>query len=400
MAIEIRFINNEELGDFRHTQFVGMGLNPYNDDLDRVRKTFEVDRAIAAFDGSKLVGTLGCATLALHLSDEHQCWMAGTTTVAVLPTHRRQGIMTKMMLKHFDDARNRENPVAGLWASQSAVYGRFGYGVAAYQNELSIHAAKVKFTGPNSSLDVSFIGAEEAKTILPKIYETAIKAIPGTNGRSENWWNYRRLRDSESNPYLYLVTKRGSEITGYAQFCRTSSWKNGLPHDQISVVELMALDKESESSLWKTLLETDLVATVNASNRPVDDCIQHWVDEPRLVESRLEDSLWLRPLDIPALLSSKKYSGESSLALKVVDDFSCSGGTFKLEAHPEGGRCKSTSATADITLSCSTLAKLLVGGHRATQLYRCGLVEGDKKSIHTLDSQFTTHRAPWATDKF
>ncbi|NJM31595.1 MAG: GNAT family N-acetyltransferase [Limnobacter sp.] len=225
MAIKIRFIHPEELAAFRHTQFVSMGLNHRQDDLDRVRKTFEVDRAIAAFDGSTLVGTLGCASLTLQMPGNHQCMLAGTTTVAVLPTHRRQGIMHKMLIKHFEDAREQDKPVAGLWASQTPVYGRFGYGVAAYQNELSIPAERLEFTGPKSDLEVCFIDAEKAKTILPEVYNKCIPHIPGTNSRSPNWWTYRRLQDSDASPFLYLIVKQQGEVSGYAQFTRTSVWQ-------------------------------------------------------------------------------------------------------------------------------------------------------------------------------
>ncbi|NJM31596.1 MAG: hypothetical protein HC848_00220 [Limnobacter sp.] len=139
---------------------------------------------------------------------------------------------------------------------------------------------------------------------------------------------------------------------------------------------------------------------MKAAKRPVDDCILSWVNEPRLIESRLEDSLWLRPLDIPKLLSARSYAVESSIVLNIVDALSFSSGSFLLETSTEGGQCKTSNAPADVTLNSATLGSLLIGGQGAAYLHRCGLIKGDAKAIQTLNLQFSTPRLPWATDKF
>ena len=55
---------------------------------------------------------------------------AGLTVVGVLPTHRRRGILRRMMRAQLDDVHRRGEPVASLWASEDTIYGQFGYGMA------------------------------------------------------------------------------------------------------------------------------------------------------------------------------------------------------------------------------------------------------------------------------
>ncbi len=44
----------------------------------------------------------------------------GTTAVVVAPTHRRQGVLRQMMRAHLDDVKEHGEPIAALWASDSA----------------------------------------------------------------------------------------------------------------------------------------------------------------------------------------------------------------------------------------------------------------------------------------
>ncbi|PWK83654.1 sterol carrier protein [Lentzea atacamensis] len=57
---------------------------------------------------------------------------AGITTVEVLPTHRRQGVLTEMMRFQLADLRERGEFLAVLLAAEWQIHGRFGYGPATF----------------------------------------------------------------------------------------------------------------------------------------------------------------------------------------------------------------------------------------------------------------------------
>ncbi len=90
----------------------------------------EPDRSMAAFDGETSVGFASAYTFRMTIPGG-ELPVGGLTAVGVLPTHRRRGILRSMMERHFADCRDRGEPVSILWASEGAIYQRFGYGPGA-----------------------------------------------------------------------------------------------------------------------------------------------------------------------------------------------------------------------------------------------------------------------------
>src|SRR4029077_1308866 len=70
---------------------------------------------------------------------------AAVSWVAVLPTHRRQGVLSRVIEALHDDAREREEPVSMLTASEGAIYGRYGYGVATWRLGLTAERSRIEF---------------------------------------------------------------------------------------------------------------------------------------------------------------------------------------------------------------------------------------------------------------
>src|SRR5437588_3550209 len=104
---------------------------PLSDEhFERHRKTLPLDRFYAAYDDGVPVGTAADYAFSLTVPGGELA-AAGVTWVGVLPSHRRRGILTQMMKRQFDDLHERGEPLAILWASEAAIYGRFGYGISA-----------------------------------------------------------------------------------------------------------------------------------------------------------------------------------------------------------------------------------------------------------------------------
>ena len=143
--MEIRGIRPDEAE--AHIRAIGVGFGEQvSDEVVRLEKAvLETDRALAAFDGDRMVG--GSAAISFQLAVPGgvvPC--AGITSVSVHPTHRRRGILTALMRRLLDDLRGRE-AISALWASEGAIYGRFGYGMATLSTELEVRRAHSAFRG-------------------------------------------------------------------------------------------------------------------------------------------------------------------------------------------------------------------------------------------------------------
>src|SRR5260370_35859451 len=151
MPFEMRLITPDELQEFMLTEGSAFGQRPSEQDIAARRPTFEFDRSLAAFDGGRIVGTAGTLSLELTLPGNRAIPAAGVSWVGVLPTHRRRGILTSLMRRQLADVRERGEPLAILTASESVIYGRFGYGLATSVARLSIDRASPPLPGPGPS---------------------------------------------------------------------------------------------------------------------------------------------------------------------------------------------------------------------------------------------------------
>ncbi len=171
MDIQIRAVTQEELRQLYRHLAMAFGDGDGNDeDYAHFCATAEIDRTRCAFDGKHLVGTLGTYSLDLTVP-AGSARMAGTTWVTVLPTHRRRGILRRLMTAHFQDAREQGEPFAGLWASEAGIYGRFGYGMAAPCCELEIDTSRSAFRQPvDAPGTIRMLEADEAAGVLPPVF--------------------------------------------------------------------------------------------------------------------------------------------------------------------------------------------------------------------------------------
>ncbi|MDQ3710394.1 MAG: GNAT family N-acetyltransferase, partial [Actinomycetota bacterium] len=103
---------------------------PSDEALERWREITELDRTLAVFDGDDIVGTAGTLSYRLTVPGG-ELNMGGLTAVGVLPTHRRRGILRAMMARQLADVAEAGEPLAGLFAAEAPIYGRYGYGMAA-----------------------------------------------------------------------------------------------------------------------------------------------------------------------------------------------------------------------------------------------------------------------------
>jgi predicted acetyltransferase len=407
VGYEICEVNADNLLELHRVASTAFGEDPKQERIDDEKLVVEFDRMIAVADGDQLVASAGAYSFDLTVPG-NTVPMAGVTWVACLPSHRRRGILRKMMKFQLDDVARRGEAIAGLTASEAVIYGRFGYGVATQFVEAKVRKSGTAFlTEPRASGRIRMVWEDEKPKVLPLIFDAWRRQRVGSVDRSEGRWE-QILRD---RPY----DRRGASATLHA----VHEDKRGVPDgyaawrikydgddDATCIVrEIVAIDPEVEAALWRFVFDIDLTHRFVLRLHPLDSQL-HW----RLADSRayrtegVWDFLWLRIMNTPAALAARTYATDDSLVLEVVDPFRPRGaaaGRFRLEGGPDGATCKKEkAATPDLTMSVETLGSTYLGGVRWSTLAAAGRVSGTADALRRADAMFASSPLPFCSTGF
>ena len=166
-----------------------------------------------------------------------------------------------MMTSQLEDVAARgAEPVALLWASEHAIYGRYGYGETLSRLRLSGPTRSLTFA-PYVDFGDGSVGEVEREEFLPvasRLREGWLADRPGALIRSAAWWEVR-LHDPEAwrqgaSAYRFaLHFGSDGQPDGYAYF----RVKEDGPHDgaEVTVVDLDAATPSAYAALWRFLLE-------------------------------------------------------------------------------------------------------------------------------------------------
>ena len=404
MSIDIRPIGPEELEAFAAAEAVGFGHEVRPDQIEYLRDLCELDRTLAAFDQGEIVATTGAYSLSLTVPGG-ALPTAGVDWVAVKPTHRRQGIVTDIMRRQLIDVHERGEPLAGLWASESIIYGRFGYGMATEGVHIRIDRARTALADAEPACGRSrLVSREEALSSWPAVYDRVLPVQPGMVVRTEQWWKDNVLRDVDMprggySARFYVQYEEDGGPQGYACYRIKRERESGFQEGTLWVQELMAATDAAYAALWQYLFGVDLIATIEAWSRPVDEPLLWMLADPRRLVRRPSDSLWVRIVDVTSALEGRRYASSGRVILDVRDQL-CpwNEGRYELEAGPDGARCLPSDAEPDVVLSAADLGAVYLGGARLQTLRRAGRVQGDWEKLRQADAMFSWHPLPWCPE--
>ncbi len=381
--------------------------------LDR----FEFDRTLAAFDGMTPVGVTMCYSFQLSVPGQVVLPTAGVTFVAVLPTHRRRGVLSSMMRRQLADVRDRGEPLAALWASESVIYSRFGYGRASWYLGLTLRRGEGTLTkaaaASQGDLRLRLAAPETVLPELAKVHDAVLPTRPGFYARSDAWWRSVTYDPTEerhgAGPLRCLLAEDASGPRGYALYSGVDTWTDFLPENVLTVRELMAVDPAASAALWTDLLSRDLTSEFRVLRRPVDDPLCYQLADPRRARPVLNDGLWIRVVDVPAALAGRRYSGPVDAVIEVRDEILPSNaGRWRLttadDEGPGGGlaaSCVPAAGPADLALDVTELGAAYLGGTKLGSLAGAGLVtELRPGTIRQLSAAMSWDPAPWCPHVF
>jgi len=395
-----------DLSEFtRATMAIGQyfGNEGAPDRAERFSRMLPFERMHAAWEDGEIVGGAGGFPFEMSVPGGLlRC--AGTTVVGVAPTHRRRGVLSAMMRAHLDDAHERGEPIAALWASEETIYGRFGYGPAAYAGDVRIPREYVDYVAPRERDGrIRIVERDEALDKFPALWEALARARPGVFIRSPQWWDLRALDDPPERrggggPKRYALLERDGEAVAYAIYRHKMDWAEGVSSGQVSVVEAISGDSSALADIWRYLLDIDWIATIASQLLPPDHPLFFVLAQTRRMRYRLGDGLWVRLLDVGTALSGRAYPEDGELVLDVRDAF-CpwNEGRWRLA----GGVAERTDADADLALDLTVLGSAYLGGIRFAQLAQGGGVEELKPgAIERADGLFRHGLHPWCPEIF
>lgn len=413
----IRLVAEDELAAFLAVDQHASHGTPMS---GRARANFlarlEFGRTLAAFDGDTIVGGTGAFSFQMRVPGAMAA-VAGVSLVAVLPSHRRQGILSALMCRQLADVSQRGEAVAVLFASESGIYGRYGYGRASWHAAYRLQRGEGTLapgTPTDPGLRLRIAEPLSARAELAKVYDLALAERPGLYARTEPWWD-RLLtdlhsEDGSSRQIRCVLAEDDSGPRAYAVFTSTERWDEdaGLPQGVLEVSEALATDPAATAALWDNLLSRDLVSEFHARMRPVDDSLLYLLADPRRVRSVVSDGLWVRLVDVGSALAQRQYASPVDVVIEVADEL-CphNAGRWRLAAEagaaPAGFRatCERTTAPADVVLPVWAVGAAYLGGTGLKAMASAGLItEATPGSLAALSTAMAWEPAPWCPMTF
>jgi GNAT superfamily N-acetyltransferase len=337
---------------------------------------------------------------------------AGLTWVGVHPDHRRKGVLTAMMRHHLEQVRAEQGThVSALHASEPAIYGRFGYGLASLEMEVSLGRGTT-FTAPHLE-DAAGACRTELATVsdpdVPKrmrechLARADLGSVVGEAGYYTRVCTQLPEERRDKEPWRVLFARRDGADVGFAMFRRTHKWERARSAGELSVWAL-AGDPAARLALLRRLVDFDLIGTVKVSTVGVDDPLLLWVGAPRATSDvATYDSLWVRLVDLAEALQDRAWSAPCDVVVEVADSAApWNEGRWRIRAGDTGeATVERTTTEPDVRLPVEALGGAYLGGGNLVALRRAGLVEERRNgAVAELWRAMRTEVAPTAAFGF
>lgn len=408
MTIDVRIVREDEFDAWSDAIDVGFFQPRNRGEGSRRRQFYELDRCWGAFDGDRCVGTLRGLSLQLTVPGGAAVSLDGISAVTVVGSHRRRGLLSRMMAGELGAAKERGEALAGLYAAEYPIYGRFGYGPACEGATWHLDARAASWSRELPGT-VELVDVPTAIEQGAKVYDKVRAITPGAVTRATRVWEYRLgviTRDDDptskdAKEFLNAICyDEDGEPVGYVHYrFGEERWNHGLPDSTVEAPDLVAVNVEYEARLWKFLADHDWVGHVVAEeHRRLDELWRELLVDRRAawLDAHWEGQ-WLRVLDPVAALSARRYEVPGRVVLRIVDKDGYADGTFVLDGGPEGASCTPTAESPEVTLPVAVLASIYLGDFSAARYALLGKLDEHRPgAVARLAAMFHTAIAPWS----
>ena len=374
-----------------------------------VRSHWDYSRVWAAVEDERIVGT--ARSWATEVTVPGGSQLAGTAIagVSVLPTHRRQGLLRRLMDADMTAARERGEVLAVLWASQAAIYGRLGFGAATRS------ATWTTVVGPHAVPGDVRPGAlvvtppsATSRDVIRSLFDTWRRGQPGEVRRREFVWDDMlglrpsvRGEDTWSGT-LVIHHAADGQPDGYLRYRFEDRWERRRGVGVLHVDELHALTDEAYRDLWRLACGMEWAGSVRAELRSPQERLPWLLADARMAQPEsITDGMWLAFLDLPGALAARRYQEVGRLVIGVARPTVGPWGRVLLDATPDGATCRSTNEQPDLVVSGSALAAAYLGDvPLRVATIGGGADEHTPGALALLDRLLRTLDPPWCSTFF
>ncbi|NBE50308.1 GNAT family N-acetyltransferase [Streptomyces boluensis] len=415
MAVDVRLLAEADFPDWVRALNTGFLRTPTSSvrEVEDRRSSVALDRVRGAFEDGRCVATYRSFPQRLTAVGGGEVASSGVSSVTVSPTHRRRGLLSRMITEDLGAAKERGEVVSTLISAEYPIYGRYGFGPATRVAEWEIDVQRTgldpRWAEPGDGGRIDLVDGADVRKLGPELFERVRRSTPGAVGRDTRWWQVAtgelRLDRMEWKEPFYAVYRSASgEVDGLLAYTCDEKWGDGKqPLNSAVVRDLIAASPAAELALWRYVCSVDWIVRVHTGVRAPDALIPDVFPNARAARIvTLGDWLWVRVLDVVRALEARTYAVPGSLVVEVHDRLGLAGGRYRLEAGPDGrGSCVPTRDAAELSLGIRELGALWLGGESVVRLLALGLVVEERRGAAAIaDALLRTSRLPWCPDTF
>ncbi|MEU2119134.1 GNAT family N-acetyltransferase [Streptomyces sp. NPDC016459] len=414
MSVDVRAVTESEFPDWQRALRTGFLRPPVVSAEEVADRLAHVDlaRTLGAFDRGRVVATFRSFRQEVSTVGGGSLTADAISQVTVSPTHRRRGLLSRMMTADLAAAKDRGDAIATLIAAEYPIYGRYGFGVASWATEWSVDVRRAgldprRSGRPEDGGRIDLTDADEIREVGPEVHRRLAGVRAGVTHRSTRDWAVGTGLGVDSEPwrepYYALYRAESGEVEGFVAYTADDKWGDAKqPLNTATVRDLIAVTPAAERALWHFLCSVDWVGTVRSGYRAPDDPLPLLLPDPRAARTlTYADMLWVRVLDVVRVLESRTYPVTDGLVLDLRDGDGLAGGRYRLDASPDGATAARTTQSPDLALGIAELSTLAFGDESAVRLCRLGRVEELTAGAATrAELLFRTPLRPFSPDIF
>ncbi len=350
------------------------------------------------------VGTVSSWSASLTTSPGRLVDTWAISSVTVRPTHTGGGIARAMLEGELRTAASAGYPLAALTVSEATLYARYGFAPAAMTADWRIATRRVLWTGPIPDGRVDLITAAQWRDEIGELHDRVRRNEPGhIDAWGLRWDQLAGLTGEDRERSRRLQAARYVDQNGMTRglmLFRVAGNDDDFADSALTIDNLTTETHDAYAALWRLAVTMPLVGTVAAPMRRLDEPVRWMIADWRAAQLSPRDNLWLRILDVPRALQSRRFQGPGRVRLDVSDALGHAAGSYLLVIDSEGNAAVETGgAISDqvtrLTLGIAELSAILLGGVPVATLVAAGRVTATQTDAAAASALFTPATEPW-----